>query len=545
MPAPDTDARLPRVRFKHPVRVVPLDGQPRAWRVLSANISKKGMFLRMPEPLAPGTRVALSLEAGGRVLPFAQAEVVWRRTHESAMPGRHAGFGVRFVSYMHPRAPELVTYLVANLDTGRPLRVAPPTSRWVRWVIGAASASGLGAAAVLAFLLLHPSEAPAELGTPPAESPVVTVAVPPEAPPPPAPVVAPPAPLVIAAPALPPPAPTLEEVPTTADLEPAVEEALSPEDLEPAEEGVVEPAVAAAGAATPAAKAQVAEVAAVASESKASGTELAAAGSPSTEPKAPGAEPAAAGAPLPEPAAAGALAPESKALSAELAAAGSPAPESKAPVTAAPASARVAAAGGPHPSTLAEPVSEARVAEGSARPGARGPHARGAVAEVPSPSAATTRAEHPHRVTATVPAKPEHAPAEAHAARVTHPRPEVVESAPRAAAPHPAQASSGLSLPSGAAERLDWETARNEVRFTPKLGGDAKVTRVYLLQGPPRLVFELSGRVPQRSHTVTASAPHVRRVRVGRQGDGTRLVVDLARPPESFLGEVGAAVLTF
>ena len=69
--------RLPRVRFRHPIRVASLEGTPRIVRTLTANLSSKGLFVRMPEPLPLGTKVALSFEAGGQTLPFAEAEVVW------------------------------------------------------------------------------------------------------------------------------------------------------------------------------------------------------------------------------------------------------------------------------------------------------------------------------------------------------------------------------------------------------------------------------------------------------------------------------------
>jgi AMIN domain len=77
----------------------------------------------MPEPLPTGTKVALSLEAGGHALPFAEAEVVWNRPDapEAGTPG----FGVRFERFLHPRAQELVAYLCDNLERGRPLRLAP------------------------------------------------------------------------------------------------------------------------------------------------------------------------------------------------------------------------------------------------------------------------------------------------------------------------------------------------------------------------------------------------------------------------------------
>lgn len=160
--------RAPRVRFKHPVRVVPLDGSPRIYRTLTANLSRRGMFVRMPEPLPKGTRVALSLEAGGQALPFAEAEIAWCRTSESQLPGRFTGFGVRFTSFLNPRAPELVEYLVKNLDRGRPLKMAPTKSARRRRLIGLAAgvlalvaAGGLGARA-----LLHWATADDEAATP-------------------------------------------------------------------------------------------------------------------------------------------------------------------------------------------------------------------------------------------------------------------------------------------------------------------------------------------------------------------------------------------
>ncbi len=162
--------RSHRVRFKKAVRVVPLvDGPPRAFRVLSGNLSKQGMFLAMPEPLAEGTKVALSLEAGGRVLPFAQAEVMWRSVGEgdgTVQPGKGAaggaGFGVRFTNFLHPRAHELVEYLVSNLDTGRPLAL-PPKKRWkkvAKW--GGGLAASLALAGLGVILARQISVAPPE-----------------------------------------------------------------------------------------------------------------------------------------------------------------------------------------------------------------------------------------------------------------------------------------------------------------------------------------------------------------------------------------------
>jgi hypothetical protein len=142
------EQRPRRVRFKHPVRVTTVEGEARAWRTLSANLSRDGLFVRMPQPLEPGTRVAISLEANGQVLPFMQGEVRWCRYQPSEHDGRYQGIGVRFTDALHPRANELIEYLVASLDTGKPLVAAPRRRR--RWPLVAA---GVALAASLAGAL--------------------------------------------------------------------------------------------------------------------------------------------------------------------------------------------------------------------------------------------------------------------------------------------------------------------------------------------------------------------------------------------------------
>ncbi|MBL8957503.1 MAG: PilZ domain-containing protein [Myxococcaceae bacterium] len=213
--------RSHRVRFKKAVRVVPLiDGPPRAYRVLSGNLSKQGMFLSTPEPFAEGTRVALSIEAGGRVLPFAQGEVMWRQATggEVTLAGKPcggAGFGVRFTGFLHPKAHELVDYLVANLDTGRPLSL-PRQKRWKRvalWAGGVAASLCLATCGVM--LARQVTFDPAQSAQPAPEE-TAAVAPAPELPHPPLdPVVAAgPAP---AAAEVPTPAPALEEAPPKAE----------------------------------------------------------------------------------------------------------------------------------------------------------------------------------------------------------------------------------------------------------------------------------------------------------------------------------------
>lgn len=144
------------MRFRHPVRITSLGVEPRIIRTLTANLSLRGTFIRMPEPFATGTKLALALEVGGCALPFAEGEVVWSRPRESQMPGRYAGAGVRFSRFLHPRAPELVHYLVATLDTGRPLRAAP-RPHWARRLVGIAAS---GAAIALMFLGFWPQPPP-------------------------------------------------------------------------------------------------------------------------------------------------------------------------------------------------------------------------------------------------------------------------------------------------------------------------------------------------------------------------------------------------
>lgn len=122
---------------------MPLQGPPRVVRTRTINLSRRGLFVQANEPLPPGTLVALSLEAGGQTLPFAEAQVVWARPEDGSTVARASGFGVRFERFLHPRGEELVDYLVRNLDRGRPLTGAPPRRRWRRKVAALAAALGL------------------------------------------------------------------------------------------------------------------------------------------------------------------------------------------------------------------------------------------------------------------------------------------------------------------------------------------------------------------------------------------------------------------
>lgn len=154
---PERSSRAP---FKYPVRVT-IAGE-RVVRVLSGDLSTTGMFLVMAEPPETGTVVQLAFEAGGRVLPFAEGEVAWRRATET-----RGGFGVRFTRFLHPRAKALIDYLCENVAAGTPIKPPRPSPllrrRW----------SGLAAlAAAAVFLVTTRSALP-----PPPPEPAVAVAL--------------------------------------------------------------------------------------------------------------------------------------------------------------------------------------------------------------------------------------------------------------------------------------------------------------------------------------------------------------------------------
>ena len=148
-PAESLQERSSRAPLKHPVRVT-IAGH-RVVRVLSGDISPNGMFLMMAEPPEPGTVVTLAFEAGGKVLPFAEGEVAWKRSHA------HGGFGVRFTRYLHPRAKALVDFLAENVEHGSTLKTQVPMRR----IRNARRWTGLAAlAATAAFLVTGSNPAP-------------------------------------------------------------------------------------------------------------------------------------------------------------------------------------------------------------------------------------------------------------------------------------------------------------------------------------------------------------------------------------------------
>jgi len=477
--------RSPRVRFKHPVRVVPLGGSPRAYRLLSSNLSSNGMFLAMPTPLEPGTRVALSLEAGGRVLPFAEAEVRWKRL-QPQKGGAASGFGVRFVNYLHPRAQELVQYLVANLDTGKPLPEPEASRRGRLWLGTMIAAAGFAAAAALVFVMSR--------SVPPEGAEPAAVAAAPQWQP------APPAPRVSTMPELDLAATTAGETPPSA--------------------------------ATPAPAAETPNAAAAGT---APGSEVAlASAAPAAPPVAP--KPPEAEAPS---AAASARAPQ---VAAKSGAEGSSA--------AAPARAPQIAAKPPAPELEAPAAAApARAPQVAAKPPAPGPQGSSAAAL----ARATQVAAKPPAVAAKPAAPPAKAPAKPAPAKEP-PRVAVkgpAESPPRAAVPtntsaRVARRAQVIPLTAaGAAAKLLVEDARGELRVTVEPIANGKVAKVFTLDGPPRVVFDIEGGAPKKSLAVTLSGKQIKQVRVGKLGQGTRVVVDLAKKPSDVTQEGDAAILSY
>lgn len=154
--------RASRVRFKHPVRVETLSEPKRVIRTLTANVSRDGLFLRMPEPLPLGTKLNVALEAAGSPHSLAEGEVCWGTTH-----GEFAGCGVRFTKYTHPRAKELLSHLVDSIQHNRPLRIAGRPPQWRRLIAVAVVALLALTGAVFSFDSSPPPAVALETSTTP------------------------------------------------------------------------------------------------------------------------------------------------------------------------------------------------------------------------------------------------------------------------------------------------------------------------------------------------------------------------------------------
>lgn len=123
-----------RIPFVRPVHVLSKTRGAAPIRLFSSNLSGGGIFLRASRAFPPGTRLELFLEAAGRVLPFAEGEVVFVLPPVVAhRAGRLPGFGVKFTR-MAPKARALLEALVlrsgAHALLGPPQAELPPGLRW-------------------------------------------------------------------------------------------------------------------------------------------------------------------------------------------------------------------------------------------------------------------------------------------------------------------------------------------------------------------------------------------------------------------------------
>lgn len=414
------------------------------------NLSKQGLFVRMPQPLEPGTRVAISLEAHGRALPFAQGEVRWCRVQPSELEGRFQGCGVRFTGFLHPRSPELVDYLVKTLETGAPLTLAPRRRRRER-VLALVAASALVFLAVAAALVFGLPTAGPEEGPLPGPGALEALSVAPK---------------------------TADEL--AALIAPAEDPA--PEDLAvAADEGAL-----AAAAVDPDPLAGR-----VAAERDSTAVQV-----------------------------------EREALA-------------RAPETAPPTLGAAPMAGA---SAETSPVGEREQATPDrAERVANAPAGSVAASLVPSPN------EGPDALTGAPAARvtaQERVPPGAVAAPPGHAdEPSSVRRHPRAS---PSPGSAGhVTLPSGAASGLSWTPGPDGLDVRPELRPEARVARVFALSDPPRLVFDIEGSAPAKSHATLLESGLLSRVRLGRQGARTRVVLDLGVEPQRVVSHGDRATVRF
>ncbi|MFT3707522.1 MAG: PilZ domain-containing protein [Archangium sp.] len=514
--------RASRVRFKHPVRVVTLDGQPRVIRTLAANVSHKGMFVRMPEPLPMGTRVALSLEAGGRALALAQAEVVWARAHESQLPGRFAGCGVRFTDFLHPRAQDLVGYLVDNLDRGKPLQAAPaerPLPRWLPLAAGLA----LLCCALGAVLIFHDwsadsaqvAELDEEIEAENAEPIALVMAAPP---------VVKSAALAAATQS---PVGAADTAPSQAVIAKSPAESTSDAQPELAKSPSAEPTLADPSSESPsAAPPEVAKSASTeqpgpSASPSAKGTAQPNA-SPSVEPSSAVAPPSGAQPVVVKSTGASTASPADIASPPAVAKSPGASPTASAPVSPSSAITSPAAVA---KSTGASPTSAPPAA--ASAPSTESP-ALARVAQSPS-SFPTTTASVVQPVLATSPSA----------------APRVKSASPAGKAdslPTGRVAAAGeVPLPQSATDSLRWSSSATTLKLQPA----GTITRAFVLLNPARAVFDVSGATPARSHTLSSTVPHTQAIRIGKLPAGTRVVIDLDEAPRSSKQDGDALVLSF
>lgn len=104
---------------------------------------------------------------------------------------------------------------------------------------------------------------------------------------------------------------------------------------------------------------------------------------------------------------------------------------------------------------------------------------------------------------------------------------------------------SSTPLPSGAARLVNVSRVAGALRVSvdPVAGGH--VTQVTSIASPPRLVIDVSGTAPSAMHAVALGDPEVERISVSRNGQGTRLIFALTRPPAQVAQQGDSALLRY
>ena len=120
-----------------------------------------------------------------------------------------------------------------------------------------------------------------------------------------------------------------------------------------------------------------------------------------------------------------------------------------------------------------------------------------------------------------------------------------LRAAARREKPSASPAGGHLRLPTGAATALTWSASPEGLDVRPELRADAHVARVFTLSDPPRLVFDIEGSAPAKSHAMSSSSALITRVRLGKQGTRTRVVLDLASQPHHVTAASDHALVQF
>jgi hypothetical protein len=104
---------------------------------------------------------------------------------------------------------------------------------------------------------------------------------------------------------------------------------------------------------------------------------------------------------------------------------------------------------------------------------------------------------------------------------------------------------SSTPIPSGAARLVNVSRVSGSLRVAIDAVAGGHVTNVTTLQNPARLVIDVAGIPPISNHQLALNDSELRSIAVGKQGKGTRLVIDLVRLPTRVKQQGDSALLSF